>query len=208
MPSNHLIFCHSLLLLTSIFPNIRVFSNESVLRMRWPKYWSFSFSFGISSSNEYSGLIFFQIDWFELLAVQGTLKSLMIHKINISKQGRNCRVFRSAKGYMLRIGLPTFSLTCFIFLLPSVSISSHPNSLCSSFKTLLRKVCTICNSVYIGLLYFSIKSFFCILNVFFNCSIIAGKESDVTKWLNNNIIVLQASLVAQMVKNPPAMKAT
>ena len=160
MPSNHLIFCHSLLLLPSVFPNIRVFSNESVLRMRWPKYWSFSFSFSISSSNEYSGLIFFQIDWFELLAVQGTLKSLRIHKINISKQERNCRVFRSAKGYMLRVGLPTFSLTCFIFLLPSVSISSHRNSLCSSFKILLRKVCTICDSVYIGLLYFSIKSFF------------------------------------------------
>jgi len=77
MPSNHLILCHPLLLPPSIFPNIRVFSNESVLRIRWPKYWSFSFS--ISPSNEYSGLISFRIDWFDLLAVQGTLKSLLQH---------------------------------------------------------------------------------------------------------------------------------
>ena len=74
-PSNHLICCHPLLLLPSMFPNIRVFSNESVLRIRWPKYWSFSFS--IAPSNEYSGLISFRIDWFALLAVQGTPKSLL-----------------------------------------------------------------------------------------------------------------------------------
>ena len=73
MPSNHLILCHPLLLLPSIFPSIRVFSNESTLRMRWPKYWSFSFS--ISPSNEYSGLITFRMHWLDLLAVQGTLKS-------------------------------------------------------------------------------------------------------------------------------------
>ena len=77
MPSNHLIFCHPLLLPPSIFPNIRVFSSESVLCIRWPKYWSFSFS--ISPSNEYSGIIYFRIDWLELLAVQGTLKSLLQH---------------------------------------------------------------------------------------------------------------------------------
>ena len=75
MLSNHLILCHPLLLLPSIFPSIRVFSNESSLRIRWPKYWSFSF--GISSSNEYSGFISFKIDWFDLLAVQGTDKSLL-----------------------------------------------------------------------------------------------------------------------------------
>ena len=76
MPSNHLIlYCP--LLLPSIFPSIRIFSNESVLHIRWPKYWSFSFS--ISPSNEYSGLIFFSIDWFNLLAVQGMLKSLLQH---------------------------------------------------------------------------------------------------------------------------------
>ena len=77
MPSNHLIFYHPLLLPPSIFPSIRVFSNESVLRIRWPKYWSFSFS--ISPSNEYSGLIFFRMDWLDLLAVQWTLTSLLQH---------------------------------------------------------------------------------------------------------------------------------
>ena len=77
MPSNHLILCHHLLLLSSIFSRIRVFSNESALRVRWPKYWSFSFS--ISPSNEYSGLISFRMDWFDLLTVQGTLKSLLQH---------------------------------------------------------------------------------------------------------------------------------
>ena len=77
MPSNHLILCHPLLLLPSIFPSIRVFSNESVLCMRWPKYWSFNFS--ISPSNEYPGLISFRMDWLDLLAVQGTLKSLLQH---------------------------------------------------------------------------------------------------------------------------------
>ena len=75
MPSNHHILCYPLLLLPSVFPSIRVFSNESVLRFKWPKYWSFSFS--ISSSNEYSRLISFRIDWLDLLAIQGTLKSLL-----------------------------------------------------------------------------------------------------------------------------------
>ena len=77
MPSNHVILCCPLLLLPSIFPSIRVFSNESVLRIRWPKYWSFSFS--ISSSNEFSGLTSFRMDWFDVLAVQETLKSLLQH---------------------------------------------------------------------------------------------------------------------------------
>ena len=77
MPSNHLILCRPLFLLPSIFPSIRVFSNESVLRIRWPKYWSFSF--GLRPSNEYSGLISFRIYWFNLLTVQGTLKSLLQH---------------------------------------------------------------------------------------------------------------------------------
>ena len=77
IPSIHLILCHSLLLPPSIFPSIRVFSNESVLRIRWPKFWSFSFS--ISPSNEHPGLISFRMDWLDLLAVQGTLKSLLQH---------------------------------------------------------------------------------------------------------------------------------
>ena len=75
MPSNHLILCHPPLLLPSIFPSIRVFSNESALRIRWPKYWSFSFN--LNPSNEHSGLISFRMDWLDLLAVQGTLKSLL-----------------------------------------------------------------------------------------------------------------------------------
>ena len=79
MPSNHLILCRPLLLLPPIPPSIRVFSNESTLRMKWPKYWSFSFS--ISPSNEHPGLTFFRMDWLDLLAVQGTLKSLLQHRI-------------------------------------------------------------------------------------------------------------------------------
>ena len=77
MPCNHLILCRPLLLLPSLFPSIKVFSIESGLRIRWPKYWSFSLS--ISPTNEYSGLIFFRIDWFDLLAIQGTLKNLLQH---------------------------------------------------------------------------------------------------------------------------------
>ena len=82
MPSNYLILCRPLLLLPSIFPSIRVFLNESVLRIRWPKYWSFSLS--ISPSNEYSGLISFRMDWLDLLAVQGTLKCLQYHSSKAS----------------------------------------------------------------------------------------------------------------------------
>ena len=82
MPSKYLILCHPLLLLPSIFPSIRDFSSESVLHIRWPKYWSFSSS--ISPCNEYSGLIFFRMDWFDLLAVQGTLKSLQYHSSRAS----------------------------------------------------------------------------------------------------------------------------
>ena len=88
MPFNHLILCHPLLLLYSIFPSIRVFSNESLLCIRWPKYWSFSFS----PSNEYSGLISFRIDWFDLLAVQGTLKSLLHHH-NLKASILQCSAF-------------------------------------------------------------------------------------------------------------------
>ena len=82
MPSNHLILCCPLLLLPSVFPNIRIFSNESTLHIRWPKYWSFSFS--ISHSNEYSGLISFRIDWFDLLAVQGTLRNVIGQKLYVA----------------------------------------------------------------------------------------------------------------------------
>ena len=79
MLSNHLILCHSILILPLIFPRVRVFSNELALCIKWPNYWSFSFSFNISPPNEYSGLISFRIDWFDLFTVQGTLKSLLQH---------------------------------------------------------------------------------------------------------------------------------
>ena len=80
MPSNHLILCHPFLFLPLVFPSIRVFSSESVLCIRWPKYWSFSFSFSISPSKEHSGLISFRMDWFDLFAVQRILKSLLQHQ--------------------------------------------------------------------------------------------------------------------------------
>ena len=114
MPSNHLILCCPLLLLPSIFPSIRVFPNESVIHISWPKYWSFSFS--ISSSKEYSGLISFRIDWFDLLAVQGTLKSLLQHH-SLKASILWCRAF-----FMVLLSHPymttgkTIALTRWIFL--------------------------------------------------------------------------------------------
>ena len=98
MPSNHLILCHPLFLLASVFPSIRVFSNESVLCIRWPKYWSFSFS--IRSSNEYSGLISFRMDWLDLLAVQGTLKSLLQH------HSSKASIFRCSACFMVQLSHP------------------------------------------------------------------------------------------------------
>ena len=99
MPSNHLILCHPLLFLASIFPSIRVFSNKSVFHIRWPKYWSFSFS--ISPSNEYSGLISFRMDWLDLLAVQGTLKSLFQH--NSSKASIHSKSFFTCYPFLMLI---------------------------------------------------------------------------------------------------------
>ena len=98
MPSNHLILCRPLLLLPSIFPSIRVFSNESTLRMRWPKYWSSSFN--ISPSNEYSGLISFRKDWLDLLAVQGTLKSLLQH------HSSKASILRCSTFFIVQISYP------------------------------------------------------------------------------------------------------
>ena len=92
MPSNHLIFCCPLLLPPSIFPSIRVFSNESVLHIRWPKYWCFSFS--ISPSNEYSGLISFRMDWLDLFTVQVALKSLLQHHSSKTSILRHSNLFR------------------------------------------------------------------------------------------------------------------
>ena len=98
MPSNHLILCCPLLLLPSIFPSIRVFSNESVLHIRWPEYWNFSFN--ISPSNEYSGLISFRIDWFDLVAVQGTLKSPLQH------HSSKASVLLCSSFFMVQLSLP------------------------------------------------------------------------------------------------------
>ena len=114
MPSNHLILCHPLLLLPLIFPSIRVFSNESALHIRWPKYWSFSFS--ISPSNEYSGLISLRTHWFDLFAVQGTLKSLLQHHSSKASV-LQCSVF-----FMVQLSHPymttgkTIALTIWTFV--------------------------------------------------------------------------------------------
>ena len=101
MPSNHLILSHPLLLLPSIFPSIRVFSNESVVHIRWPKYWSFSFS--ISPSNEYSGLTFFRIDWFDLLAVQETLKNLL------QQQSSKASILQCSVFFMVKLSLEIYT---------------------------------------------------------------------------------------------------
>ena len=98
MPSNHLILCHPLLLLPSIFPSIRVFSNESALRIKWPKYWSFSFN--ISPSNEHPKLISFRMDWLDLLAVQGTLKSLLQH------HGSKASILQSSGFFTVQLSPP------------------------------------------------------------------------------------------------------
>ena len=120
MPSNHLILCHSLLLLPSIFPSIRVFDSESALHLRWPKFWSFSFS--ISSANEYSGSISFRIDWFDL-AIQRTLKSLLQHH-NLKASILQCLAF-----FMVQFSYKTTTLTIWIFVSKVMSLL---------FKTLSR----------------------------------------------------------------------
>ena len=101
MPSRHIILCHPLLLLPTIFPRIRVFSSESSLCIRWPEYWSFSFS--ISPSREYSGLISFHIDWFDLLTVQGTLKSLLQH------HSLNASILWLSAFFMVQLSYPSMT---------------------------------------------------------------------------------------------------
>ena len=103
MPSNHLILYHPLLFLPSIFPSIRIFSSESALCIRWPKYWSFSF--GISPSNEYSGLISFGIHWFDLFAVQGTLKSLLQH------HNSKASILQRSAFFMVQLSHPYMTMT-------------------------------------------------------------------------------------------------
>ena len=113
-PSKHLILCHPLLLLPSIFPSIKAFSNKSVLHISWPKYWSFSFS--ISPSNEYSGLISFRIDWFDLLAVQGTLKSLLQHHSSKESIIRHSAFFTVQLSHPYMTTEKTIALTRWIFV--------------------------------------------------------------------------------------------
>ena len=114
MPSNHLILCCPLLLLPSIFSSIRVFYNESVLRIRWPNYWNFSFS--ISPSNEYSGLIFFRMDWFDRLAVQGTLKSLLQHHSSKASVLRCSAFFMVQLSHLYMTTGKTIALTRWTFV--------------------------------------------------------------------------------------------
>ena len=114
MPSKHLILCRPLLLLPSVFPSIRVFSNESVLHIRWPKYWSFSFS--ISHSNEYPGLISFRMDWLDLLAVQGTLKSLLQHHSSKASILRCSALFIVQLSYPYMTTRKTIALTRWTFV--------------------------------------------------------------------------------------------
>ena len=102
MPSSHLILCHSLLLLPSTFPRIRVFSNESALRFRWPKYWSFSFN--ISPSNEHPGLISIRMDWLDLLAIQGTLKSLL------QNHSSKASIFRHSAFFTVQLSHPYMTI--------------------------------------------------------------------------------------------------
>ena len=120
MPSNHLILCHPLLLLPSVFPSIRVFSNESALCIRWPKYWSFSFN--ISPSNEHSGLNSFRMDWLNLLAVQGTLKSLFQH------HSSKASIFQCSAFFIVQLSHPymttgkTIALTRWTFVDKVISL--------------------------------------------------------------------------------------
>ena len=114
MPSSHLILCRPLLLLPSIPPSIRVFSNEAALRMRWPKYWSFSFS--ISPSNEHPGLIIFRMDWLDLLAVQGTLKSLLQHHSSKASSLRHSAFFTVQLSHPYMTTGKTIALTRWTFV--------------------------------------------------------------------------------------------
>ena len=131
MPSNHLILCRPLLLPPSIFPNIRVFSNESVLCIRWPKYWSFSFS--ISPSNEYSALISFRINWFDLLAVQGTLKSLHQH------QNLKASIFQSSALSMVQLSHPYMTTGKIIALTIRTFVSKMPSLVFNTLSGLWKR---------------------------------------------------------------------
>ena len=130
MPSNYLILCHPFLLLPSIFPSVRVFSNESVLCIRWPKYWSFSIS--LSPCNEYSGLISFRIDWLDLLAVQGTLKGLLQHHSSKASILQHSALFIVQLSHPYMTTGKTIALTRWTFVLPQRNdflVLCHPYSI-------------------------------------------------------------------------------
>ena len=149
MPSSHLILCHPLLL-PSIFPSIRVFSNESALHIRWPKYWSFSFN--ISPSNEYSGLIFFRMDWLNLLAVQGTLKSLLQHHSSKASFLRRSACFivqlshpYTTTGKTIALTRQTFVgkvMSLFFNMLSRLVITFLPRSKCLLISWLAVTICS------------------------------------------------------------------
>ena len=150
MPSNHLILCRSLLLLPSIFPSIRVFSSESDLHIRWPKYWSFSFS--ISPSNEHPGLISFRMDWLDLLTVQGTLKSLLQHHSSKTTILRRSAFFIVQLSHLYMITGKTIALTRWTFvgkvtsllfnLLSRLVIVFLPRSKCLLISWLKSPICS------------------------------------------------------------------
>ena len=142
MPSNHLILCRPLLLLPLISPSIRVFSNESGLRIRWPKYWSFSFS--ISPSNEYPGLIPFRMDWLDLLAVQGTLKSLLQHHNSKASILRRSAFFIVQLSYTYMTTGKTIALTRWTFVGKVMSLLF--NMLSAAAAKLLQSCPTLCDS--------------------------------------------------------------
>ena len=170
MPSKHLIFCHPLLLLPSIFPSIRVFSSESAFRIRWPEHWSFSFS--ISPSNEHPGLIFFRMDWLDHLAVQGTLKCLLQHHSSKASFLRCLSFFTVQLSYPYMTPEKTIALTRWTFvgkvmsllfnMLSRLVITFLPRSkgllilwlqstICSDFGDSKNKVCHClhCFSIYL-----------------------------------------------------------
>ena len=134
MPSIYLLLCCPLLFLPSIFPNIRVFSNELALHSRWPKYWSISF--GISPSNEYSALIYFRIDWFDLFAVQGTLKRLLQHHSSKASILWHLALFMVQLSYPYMTTRKTKTLTIWTFVSKVMSLL---------FNMLSRHICTLCN---------------------------------------------------------------
>ena len=136
MPSNHIVLCCPFLLLPSIFPSINVFSNEPALCIRWPKYWSFSFS--ISSSSEYSGLISFRIDWFDLLAVQGSLKSLLQH------HGSKASILQHSAYFMVQLSHPYMTTGKIIALTIWTFVSKVMSLLFNMPSRFLRR----CNNTY------------------------------------------------------------